>query len=289
MINIVVNKNSGKGNGARCLATAEQYLKAQNIEYAVHPTQKTGDGETITRRLCEAGEKTVIAMGGDGTFHEVLNGANFDNGAAIGFIPSGHGNDYAQGCNISTDCVTALKDILQNNIVNNDYIQVSNRRCLNVAGTGLDVAVLERTYNKNNSVTYITSLAMCLLSLKPFHFHVESDAFPCYDGKAVMVGVCNGSQFGGGIKLSPTSKNNDGLLEVVIMEKPKRIPVIMVMPDFIKGKHIGKRHALHFSCTKVSIDTDCPLELDGEIYRDLKFEASIVKDGLRTFATGLSK
>lgn len=283
MIEIIAHKYSGHRSGEKCLREIIEYSNANNIEVNVHETKYRGHAEEIARELSSNGTEKLAVIGGDGTFHEVLNGLDLDSPTRLGFIPAGRGNDYVFGTGYNTDTISAFKDVLSDDVTTTDFIQVGNRRCLNVCGSGLDVSVLERTESKKNKVSYISSLAICLLKFKPFDFTVTSPDFETFTGKAIMVGVCNGTQFGGGIKLCPVSLNNDGLLDVVIMQKPKHTPVILVMPKFIKGKHMGHPYTKHYKCTSLKVETPVPVELDGEIYTDLKFEASVVKSGLKTF------
>ncbi len=283
MIDIVVNKNSGKGNGAKCLEAATSYLDSRSIEYAVHPTECVGHGCAITKELCERGADVITAIGGDGTFHEVLNGMDFEK-ARMGLIPSGRGNDFAIGTKAASfDPVKAIADIVRGEHKDLDYIQVSDKRCINVAGTGLDVEVLLKAAKSKNKLSYVASLFRCLLKFKPYPVEVtangENRSYNC-----IMVGVCNGTQIGGGIRLSPISIADDGKLDVIVMEKPKHIPTVLVMPKFVKGKHMKKPYTHHILCESVSIKTPAPLQLDGEIYYDLPFNAHVVKDGLKTFS-----
>jgi diacylglycerol kinase (ATP) len=179
--------------------------------------------------------------------------------------------------------IEALAPIIAGMHQDTDYIQVGTARCLNVGGTGLDVVVLEHTAHKNNSISYITSLVHCLLKFSPYTVQVEIDGvrktYHC-----VMAGVCNGSQFGGGIQLCPVANNRDGLLDVIIMCKPKNLPTLAIMPGFVKGKHMGKPYTTHITCTSVKIETPAPIQLDGEIYRGLDFTARIIPGGCKTFS-----
>lgn len=283
MIDIIANKSSGKGNGAKCLEKVCAFLDERAIEYAVHETQATGHGKALAAELCANGATTVVALGGDGTFHEVLNGIDFDK-ARMGLIPAGRGNDFATGTNAcALDPVKAIADIARGEPKDLDYIQVGDKRCINVAGTGLDVEVLLKTAKSKNKLSYVASLFRCLLHYKPYPVEVtvngETNAYKC-----IMVGVCNGTQIGGGLKLSPVSIVDDGKLDVITIEKPKRTPAIFVMPKFKKGKHMGKPFVHHVICDSVSIKTTAPLQLDGEIYYDLPFDAHVVKGGLKTFS-----
>lgn len=283
-MDIIANAGSGKGRGSEYLGAVTSYLDERGIPYRVHETNAVGHAEQLARQLCADGSDTIIALGGDGTFHETLNGMDFEK-ARLGLIPAGRGNDFAIGTGAAAlDPKKAIANIVRAKPKDYDYIQVSDRRCINVVGTGLDVEVLLRTANSKNKLTYTASLFRCLLRYKPYPVTVEANG-ETKDYKCIMVGVCNGSQIGGGIRLSPVSKADDGKLDIIVMEKPKRVPTIFVMPRFVKGKHMSKPYTRHMVCDRAKITTSAPLQLDGEIYRDLPFDASIVKGGLKTFDT----
>lgn len=282
-MDIIANKTSGKGNGAKCLAKATAYLDERGISYTVHETARVGHAKAMTQQLCESGADVIVALGGDGTFHEVLNGMDFDK-ARMGLIPAGRGNDFAIGTKAaSLDPVKAIAGIVGGTPKDLDYIRISDKRCLNVGGTGLDVEVLLKTAKSKNKLSYVASLFRCLLHYKPYRVRLTANGETAeYD--CIMVGVCNGTQIGGGIRISPISVADDGRLDVIIMEKPKGVPTVFVMPKFVKGKHMNKPYTKHIICDSVNIVTPAPVQLDGEIYYDLPFDAQIVKSGVKTFA-----
>lgn len=284
-MDIIANKCSGKGNGEKCLNAVTEYLDEHGIPYTVHITERVGHGKALAEELSAQGSEVIVALGGDGTFHEVLNGIDFEK-SRLGFIPAGRGNDFANGTGaVSLDPVKAIENIVRGEPAELDYITVGNKRCLNVGGTGMDVDVLLKTAKSKNKLTYVASLLRCLLRFKPYHVEAEingeTNAYDC-----IMLGVCNGTQFGGGIKLSPLSKADDGKMDVIIMTKPKHTPTVFVMPKFVKGKHMGMPCTHHIVCDRIKVTTTAPIELDGEIYYDLDFDAQIVKGGLKTFAVG---
>ena len=283
MIDIIANKSSGKGRGEKCLNAVTAYLDEHGVQYEVHPTERRGHGKELAQALSANGADTIVALGGDGTFHEVLNGIDFEK-SRMGLIPAGRGNDFATGTGATAlDPVKAIASIVRGEHKDIDYIQIGDKRCLNVGGTGLDVEVLLKTEKSKNKLTYIASLFRCLLKFKPYPVEVTANGdtqhFDC-----IMVGACNGTQFGGGIKLAPIAKADDGMLDIIIMEKPKRMPTVFLMPKFVKGKHMGKPYAHHILCDSVKVQTPAPIELDGEIYYGMEFDAHIVKGGMKTFA-----
>lgn len=313
MYYIIANLLSGKGAGKKCLETAENFLAQNNLPFHTEIINGHGSGRALAQKACQEAKAlqaqsaaasnnsgspsdsgapaakpagagsfhTVIAIGGDGTFHEVLNGMDFS-AARLGLVPAGRGNDYAVGAKISFDPKIAMQTIVHGTPVDRDYIQVGDRRCLNVCGTGLDVEVLKLTEENKN--TYIFSLSKLLLNYQPYTVQIERDGLT-QEYKCVMAAFCNGTQFGGGIKLCPPAKIDDGKMDLMIVKQPKG-PVLMAMPVFIAGQHIGKSWAEHVVCDKAKItvmNSGC-IEIDGEIYNDSVLDAQIVPCGFKTFA-----
>lgn len=281
-IDIIVNPVSGKGAGKRTLHKVEEHLKAKNIKYSVHLLTKCGEGKTVAAELCKNGSSVIAAIGGDGTFHEVLNGMDFTN-ARLGFVPAGRGNDYAVGAGLSFDPVEAVEKIIAGIPDDRDYIQLGNRRCINVCGTGLDIEVLNLTEKYKAKFSYVKSLIKCLLNYKPYTVSVKVDGQERMY-KCVMAAFCNGTQIGGGIKICPVAVNNDGVMDLMVIKEPW-CPTIFVMPGFVKGRHMKKSYVEHIKCESARITCldSRYIELDGEIYEDNVMDAHIVKGGLKTF------
>lgn len=281
MYDIVANLIAGKGDGERCLKIVESYLTKNNIEFktSIIPGRRTA--QALTAELCKGGARKIVAIGGDGTFHEVLNGMDFSK-ARLGFVPAGRGNDFAQSAGISFNPEEAIKNIVLGKESELDYIQVGNRRCLNVCGTGLDVEVLRLTDSKKN--TYVASLANLLLHYKPYTVQVENGGIT-KEYRCVMAALCNGTQFGGGIRLCPPAKFNDGKMNLLIVKKPA-FPTILAMPAFVAGKHMNKSYVEHVVCdsAKITVTDSAAVELDGEIYDTNVLDGRIVPGGLKTFA-----
>lgn len=289
MYSIIANLGSGKGAGKKCLDVVEKVFQEKNIEHKTFCTSERGSGKVIAERLCRDGTSTIIAIGGDGTFHEVLNGMDFSK-ARLALVPAGRGNDYAASAGISFNPKEAIQSVIRGAVEDRDYIQLSpnspnekiGKRCLNVCGTGLDVEVLKLTEQKQG--TYIASLAKLLLNYKPYTVQVEADGFT-KEYKCIMAAFCNGSQFGGGIKICPPAKNADGKMDLMIVKQPK-VPTIAVMPAFVAGRHIGRNWVEHVVCERakiIALDANS-IEIDGEIYGENILDAQIVKGGFKTFA-----
>lgn len=276
MLHFIINMQSGKGRGRKVWQKIGAYLHRRNIGYCLYVTEKARDATRFAEQIHEG---TICAVGGDGTFHDVVNGADFSK-VDLGLIPAGRGNDFANGVGIPTDPIKALKRVLYGKRVPIDYIDVSGVRCLNVGGTGLDVAVLERVYS-GQSKSYISSLLWNLKHFEPFRFRVTTDG-ESKDYETIMVGACNGFQIGGGIRLSPASDISDGKINAVIMSMPEDGKLLKALIKFKAGRHLNEPYTKHILCEELSAlsDKPYPIQLDGEIYRDLPLVCKIVKGGI---------
>ena len=144
MLNFIVNLKSGRGLGKKNLQKIVKYCKTKGVEHVVHVTNAVGHATQSARDLSLDPKNVIVAVGGDGTFHEVINGIECPKNTTLGFIPSGRGNDFALGIGIPSKIERALDIILKGEIDYFDYIQIGEKRCLNVGGTGLDIDVLQR-------------------------------------------------------------------------------------------------------------------------------------------------
>ncbi len=284
MLDFIVNVKSGGGLGEKNLNKLVAYMQKNDLDFAVHITQAPHHATELAASLCRDGAKTIVAVGGDGTFHETLIGMDFAR-SRLGFIPSGRGNDFTRGIGLPTEPINALKVILDGKEVRLDYIEVGqNLRCLNIAGTGLDIDVLQRVAGRQGKITYLKSLLYCVRHFEPYDIEVT------IDGKtklfsAVIVGICNGTQFGGGLKLSPLSKADDGKLDLIIIKMPKNNRILPALLKFLRGKHLALPITERIECENVLIHPlgGRSVQLDGEIYDGIDLDCSIVKGGLRTF------
>lgn len=281
MLNIIANLKSGKGRGLKNVKKVAAYCIKNNIPYALYLTNKVGHATELAATLSRDGG-TIVALGGDGTFNEVLNGiVDFEN-TTLGFIPSGRGNDFVRSLGCSLDPIKALEDILRGETRCIDYIQVGDKRCLNVAGTGLDIDVLERVAGKTNKISYITSLLQVLMHFEPYPVDVTIDGVTThYD--ALIAAVCNGKAFGGNIRVAPVAEIDDGKMDVIIITMPEDGKVMHIVPKFVRGKHMHLPIVHHFPCDEVQIQSVKPVQLDGEIFHDMMLDCKIVKGGLKTF------
>ena len=227
-------------------------------------------------------------MGGDGTLHEILNGfVDFEKNN-LGLIPFGTGNDFAAVAKIPTDTKKATELILNGTPSPIDYIEFDGGlRSLNAFGMGIDVDVLKRTYSKNSvkRSKYLKAFIVCLAKFKSHNFTIR------YNGVeerhfGMIAAVGNGRQFGGGIKLFPEAKIDDGYLDLCIVDFISKPKVLGAFIKLMRGKINKIKQATVVRVKEVEFVPDSQnftFQADGELYENIPVRAKIVEGKLNFY------
>ena len=287
MYDIVVNPLGGKGKSLKALKAAEKIFAERGVEYTVHNTEYAGHATELARELSRKPEAKILVFGGDGSFNEVLNGIeNFEN-VTLGIVPCGTGNDFVRASGHPTKIKEAIDLILKDNVGYIDYIDVGSRRCLNVAGAGMDVDVLLRYAAMKafrGKLKYYASLIDTLIHVKWHKLRLTIDG-KTMDKSVFMIGVGNGTCIGGGMPICPGAKVDDGLLSVVIVNEMKKSRIPVELPGFLSGKHVKKDYTEVYSAKEVTVEVldDGKIELDGEVIDDKILECKVVHNVLKVY------
>jgi len=290
MIYFIINPLAGGGQGAAAGAKIREVLDPINFEYTICESEYPGHAVELARELSQKADCTgIVAVGGDGTFSEVLNG--MDISTPLGLIPCGTGNDFASGAGISKDIAAALKAVISGNTAPMDYITVGDRRCLNITGTGFDVDILirEAKYRKKlkSKITYYLALFVTILSIRFRSLKAVIDDNTVIDRDILILVAANGRFFGGGMPMVPSAVTNDGVMDVLVVRKVPYIVIPKLLFCFLKG-NIEKqtKYVDIYRCKKVqcSVDGFEYIEVDGEVQPLLPTEICIHSGELRIFA-----
>mgnify|MGYP001556837447 CR=1 FL=1 len=287
MYDIIVNPLGGKGKSLKALKAAEKIFAERGVEYTVHNTEYAGHATELARELSRKPEAKILVFGGDGSFNEVLNGIeNFEN-VTLGIVPCGTGNDFVRASGHPTKIKEAIDLILKDNVGYIDYIDVGSRRCLNVAGAGMDVDVLLRYATMKafrGKLKYYASLIDTLIHVKWHKLRLTIDG-KTMDKSVFMIGVGNGTCIGGGMPICPDAKVDDGLLSVVIVNEMKKSRIPVELPGFLSGKHVKKDYTEVYSAKEVTVEVldDGKIELDGEVIDDKILECKVVHNVLKVY------
>ena len=286
MIDIVIYENAGKGRAGKYRTKVEEKLRELGVPYRFHPTEKPKHATEITRKLCENGADTVIAMGGDGTVHEVLNGITDLGKTVFGIIPAGTGNDYAASLGLPRKPLDALNVILEQNVRFTDYFECGGVRGINIVGCGIDVDILRHyeAKRRKSKIHYFFSLLYCLIHYRPYDIELIDENGVKHAKKAFIACACNGKRFGGGIRICPVADIGDGYLDCILVnDMPKRkMPLALI--QLVKGKIHLHKNSENFHVKQFTVNGNFPVQIDGEIYENLPFEPKRVSSEVKMFA-----
>ncbi len=288
MLVFIVNPNSGNEQGFRKWKSIERFLIKMKIEHSAYLTNAKKDArkisETLTKEFAKSGESLrLIAVGGDGTVNEVLDGFHFAENISFGYIPTGTGNDLARDLKIPRSPVAALKKILKSKATKViDYGVVTfgeggHRRFLVSCGLGLDAAVTKDKEEMQgntgvagirfNPFLYIILGLKKLLSLSTTKAHLLIDDTKKLElSHLVFVSAHIHSFEGGGFRFSPKADNADGELSLCIVHQKTKWKLARILLSARAGNHLKYFGVRNYDCSALNIKTEipCPLHADGE-------------------------
>lgn len=286
MYDLIVNPHASRGKAKKKAERIIKLLEERGAEFNVHYTSQPKEAIKIAEELSEKGATDVIAIGGDGTVNEVLNGIDPEK-VNLGIIPTGTGNDFIAAAKIPTDEVEALNLILNGKAKPTDYMLCGGVRGINIIGTGIDVDILKRCGRFKvikGKLQYLISLIISLIKFEFYKFKVVREE-GCEEREALIACVGNGSQFGGGIRMCPEAIIDDGLLDFVIAGKLKKRRIPAAFIKLMQGKILEQDFTSMERVERVKIEFDKPVtvQVDGELYDGLDFDLSIVKSGIKVY------
>jgi diacylglycerol kinase (ATP) len=235
-----------------------------------------------TELACQAGEQgydMVIAIGGDGTVHEVVNGlmqVPEKKRPIFGIVPVGSGNDFAHSIGLPTKPDIALVHALRGKPQPVDLGLLSDETGRkeyfdNTLGIGFDAVVTIRSHKLpvvRGFLMYLTAVIQTIiLNFNPTQLHVETDT-ETWDMSTLMLTLCNGPREGGGFLVAPKACNDDGLLEYASIRKVSRLMMFRLVPEVMKGTHGRFKQVRTGTFHKMTLSSDRALYIhaDGEIY-----------------------
>ncbi|WP_404329582.1 diacylglycerol/lipid kinase family protein [Mesobacillus maritimus] len=305
----IVNLQARNGRCRMVWEQIEQHLSVAGTPYQAYFTEYSGHAVELTRIINQKemqGEvKTIVVVGGDGTLHEVINGAVGASKLSIGFIPGGSGNDFSRGFGIPQDPIAALNLILKGeNLAVVDIGKISEekkiRYFINNMGVGFDAAICEEANHSKLkaklNLLSLGSLAYALIVIKKLFTYKCTDIWINIDGQETkyeqvwFVTVANQVYFGGGMKIAPNASAKDGLLDVIVVHNLSRWKLLFVFISVFWGGHMGFKEVRMFKGKNISIQTLKPVlvHADGEIIGSTPMKIQAVRDSL-TIITGKSE
>jgi diacylglycerol kinase (ATP) len=281
---VIVNPHAGRRRVGEEIPELERNLRSRGLEYRLLRTEVRGDATRFAREALEAGRRFVVAVGGDGTVNEVVNGMLDEDGVPIGAEPpvlgvvaAGSGCDFIRTFGLPGDATRACSHLVGDNTYPLDIGRVryangsaeTSRYFVNIAEAGLGAAVAaraERMSPRLGQSKYFIGFWLTLPRFKMADVRVQADR-KTYEGPAYLIVVGNAQYYGGGMKVSPRSYPGDGVLDVLVFKGPKSDSFTLI-PKIYRGEHIPHDHIEEFRVKRelvIDADRPLPIEADGEI------------------------
>jgi diacylglycerol kinase (ATP) len=278
-IKMILNPNADMGNAWKF--ASELYYLAEGygqVDWAgtVFPTHAT----QLARQAAEDGYDVVIAVGGDGTAHEVVNGlmeADVKKRPLFSIVPMGSGNDYANNLGIPNDPEKALKGILTGKPrwVDIGYVEDEDGRreyfdnTVNI-GFGGTVTILSHRIPllRGFLIYFVAVLQTIIAHYDILDVEIDIDGKETWKGQTLMMALCNGPREGGGFTTGPGALLDDGVLNYSITDKVSRPMMFRLIPEFMKGTQERFKQVHPGTFKKMVIHSKQPLVLhtDGEVF-----------------------
>lgn len=269
MYTLIINPESGQGAALANLPAVQAVLDERRLEYQVLTAKSPEDATEYARRACAEEAEGVIAIGGDGTLFQIVNGMDSPSVPMI-FIPCGTGNDFIKSLRLPSNPIEALRVQLDAPVSRIDVGRMNDIRFLNVSGTGFDVDVLrfaEKYKRKHKGLkAYLYALYDALKTYRPMTAMVSIDDGPEELATFSILSIGNGRYIGGGMKAVPHAEVADGLFDVVMVKPVRKFMILPLIALYIAGKHIAIKLAVLKRCKRLTIRCDgMTVNLDGEL------------------------
>jgi diacylglycerol kinase (ATP) len=289
-ITMICNARSGRGGVAKALPEVLSHMDRRGLEHEVRYTEGPGHAIELARSALSSGSRFLVAVGGDGTVHEVANGMISDDkpvnpDAVFGVVAAGTGSDFIKTFGIPALPGHAVAHLDGPESFSIDIGKITfdddGRRTVryfpNIAEAGIGAEVVARAQRLPRwlgPTVYLFAFWLTMRGHKPAQVRVDL-VDRRYEGPMNNLVVANGQFFGGGMKIAPKAAPTDGLLDIQIEHARKR-EAIAIMPKVFKGEHLPHPRIIEAKRVKVSIESDDPLriEADGELlgYTPATFE-----------------
>jgi diacylglycerol kinase (ATP) len=277
-VKIILNPMADMGNAWR-VARDLRSITEQHGDVDWSGTVYPGHAIQLAQQAGEQGYDMVIAMGGDGTIHEVINGlmkVSEEKRPILGIVPVGSGNDFAHGLNVSRTSTEALTCALDGEASTVDLGLMTDEHGHkeyfdNTLGIGFGAVVTIRSHKLpvlRGFLMYLTAVIQTIiLNHNAMAMQIETDDQK-WEQSVIYLVICNGPREGGGFLIAPEAKIDDGLFHYAMITNVSRAMMFRIVPEVMKGTHGRFKQVRMGTCKKFTLSADRPLYIhaDGEIF-----------------------
>ncbi len=275
---VIVNPVSGQPDGGAGWRAIELAMLEAGLSFDCVYTRHPGHGETLARQATHDGRRHLLAVGGDGSVNEILQGLMTAGLAdtrevTLAVAPTGTGNDWARSLGIGRDPREIARALVAGRTLLHDVGAIdfassgARRWFINVGGAGYDAWVTERVPRPvPSAVTYLRIALAGLVRYRSPLFRITADG-EHIDGRLLLAFVANGQYCGNRMHVAPTARLDDGLLDVLAVRELSLLAVLPKLGKLYGGRILGDPAVRHFRSAVVRIETDPPVtvQADGQV------------------------
>jgi len=281
-LRIIANPAAGRGAGAKAIPQVERWMSQHGLDFDLVRTVRPGHGAELAREAVLSGVEVVVAMGGDGTANEVMNGLMAakqagKQGFALGVLGVGRGSDFAHAIGVPRDLELACQVLAEGHRRTIDIGRVvggnapRGRYFGNCVGVGFDAIATIEAAKLPRWGGFLSFLVAVLKTI--FLYNKAAVSTVAYDGKtltqpSLMISVMNGRRLGGGFFMAPQSEPDDGLFDLCIAHQVSRVRIFGLIPHFLRGTQSTQKEITTGQAARITItavEGALPAQTDGEI------------------------
>lgn len=287
---LILNPIAGGGKAKSLMPKIEQKFQEAGAEFDLYITKGPQDAIEAAVKAASDGFDIIVAVGGDGTVNEVLNGI-VGTKAVLAAVPGGKGNDFATAVNMPSDPDGIFEALLKADTRAIDLGRVMDRYFINSVGVGFDAAVAQRVncgvrpLKGTSAYTYV--FFRMISSYKTVEMEIDLGNGPV-KSNPLLVAVGIGQAYGGGMKILPDAVLDDGLFDVCIMEDMNRLSLVYHFPKVFSGtlKNLEQAGMHRTSEVKLSLSEPRYMHLEGEVLFGDQMHFTLKPKGMKVLFGG---
>ncbi|MCI0515461.1 diacylglycerol kinase family lipid kinase [candidate division KSB1 bacterium] len=290
---LLVNPQAGRKKGQETADQAVNLLRQKGHQVETRFTKHARQMYTLAAAAVQENWDGIVAVGGDGTLFEVINGMMSTNPALpipLGTLPVGTGNSFSRDLQIR-DFAGAVEKISNGQTRRVDLGQYDSSEgtqyFINLLGFGFvaDVAQIAQRYKRLGALSYAIGVLIKTIRLEIFHLELEIDGRRL-ERENCFVEICNSQKTGGDMLIAPQAKIDDGLLDVIILNRISRIGVLKAFPKIFDGTHLDIPECEFYQAKQIIARPATPkiLTPDGEVRGFTPITVSVLPQKIAMFA-----
>lgn len=293
---VFVNRAAGRRRARSYLPRLKTIFESRGFLVQFMETAEAADLESAARSAIDKNHRVLLALGGDGTFQALVNGV-YGSDVVVGILPTGGGNDFAAALGLPSNPFSAAEIILKSKPRSVDMVRARTadgrtRLYAGGGGMGLDAeaALLANGPYRRlpGRLRYIASALRALSTHLPLKVRLDFSGtdFPPVESASLLAGVLNTPTYGGGVRLAPDARIDDGLLQVVLLEDLSALSVLRLLPRLTGSGELRTSRVKRWDVrsVRISADRSCLFHGDGEILGPTPVDIEVLPSAVRVLA-----